>query len=277
MDISVVIPSYNRYKLLKRALTSVFLQTYLPKEVIVVDDGSDDATPQIQKDFPSIKYIYQKNQGVSAARNRGVKHAEHYWIAFLDSDDVWEKEKLQEQVNFHNKYPNILISYTDELWIRDGQCVRVPKKFQKIGKNAFLENLEYCNIAPSSVFMAKKLFDRFGYFDEAMEVCEDYDLWLRIAAYEDFGYINKKLIQKHAGQWEQLGFLHWGMDRWRVKSLHKVFNTSYSDAVLETLIKKYQLLRKGAMKYDKIASLNLYEKQLKELQKVKFERNNTRK
>ena len=114
MDITVVIPTYNRYKPLQRALNSVYAQTYLPKEVIVVDDGSLDETSQIVKDFPEVHYIYQENSGVSSARNLGVLHGTSDWIAFLDSDDEWHTEKLQEQVLFHKNNTNILVSYTDE-------------------------------------------------------------------------------------------------------------------------------------------------------------------
>ena len=98
MKISVIIPTYNRYEFLKRALNSVYAQTFLPSEVIVVDDGSTDNTSHIQLDFPKIKYIYQKNSGVSSARNTGIKNATSDWIAFLDSDDTWLESKLELQV-----------------------------------------------------------------------------------------------------------------------------------------------------------------------------------
>ena len=274
MDITVVIPTYNRYKPLQRALNSVYAQTYLPKEVIVVDDGSLDETSQIVKDFPEVHYIYQENSGVSSARNLGVLHGTSDWIAFLDSDDEWHTEKLQEQVLFHKNNANILVSYTDERWIRNGAEVKIPKKFQKIGKDAFLENISYCNIAPSSVVIAKELLFNVGLFDESLEVCEDYDLWLRIASKHEMALVDKKLINKHGGADDQLSYKYWGMDRFRVQSLQKLVGSceKYHSDIVNHLVSKYELLLKGALKYDKISEIKLYKEKLqyyKQLLKVK--------
>ena len=228
MDISVVIPTYNRYEFLKRALISVYAQTYKPKEVIVVDDGSTDNTLHIKKDFPKIIYIYQENNGVSSARNRGIKTSTCSYITFLDSDDEWLEDKLALHVEYHKLNPNILMTYTDETWIRDGFKVKIPKKFKKLSKDIFKENLEYCNIAPSSVCLHVELLDDVGLFDEALEVCEDYDLWLRILVKFEVGLIDEKLIKKYAGHVDQLSFKHWGMDRFRVISLEKLLKQNIS-------------------------------------------------
>jgi len=264
MKITVVIPTYNRYKFLKRALDSVFAQTYLSQDVIVVDDGSTDDTFQIQKDFPTIKYLYQKNAGVSSARNTGIKEAKNEWVAFLDSDDEWLKNKLKTQVAFHKENRNILISYTDEKWVRDSKEVKIPKKFFKIGVNAFSENIEYCNIAPSSTLIHKTLFEEVGLFDEELEVCEDYDLWLRVSLKNKIGLIDKKLIVKYAGHKEQLSGKYWGMDRFRVLALEKLLKekSSYENLIVETLVKKYNLLLKGAIKYDKMSDILYYKVKL---------------
>ncbi len=265
MKISVIIPSYNRYTLLKRAVFSVYSQTYPPQEVIIIDDGSNDETSNIQKDFPSVKYFYQNNNGVSSARNLGIEKASFDWIAFLDSDDEWFEDKLQKQVNYHQENENISVSYTDEEWIRDGEKVKIPKKFKKIGKDAFKENLSYCNIAPSSVLIHKNIFQMYGLFDENLEVCEDYDLWLRVSLSEKIGLVNEKLIRKYAGHKEQLSFKYWGMDRFRVISLEKVFKIAkdeQKETIKKELFKKYSLLYKGAVKYDRIAQINLYSRKM---------------
>ena len=223
MEITVVIPTYNRYRLLTRAITSLYKQTYKPKEIIVVDDGSTDDTSQVQNDFPEIIYIYQANRGVSAARNTGIKKATCEWIAFLDSDDEFHQEKLQKQVKFHQTNPDILMSYTAENWIRNGKEVKIPKKYRKIGKDAFVENLSYCNIAPSSVLLQRKILDDVGLFDENLEVCEDYDMWLRITQKYEVGLINEKLIYKYAGHDEQLGFRK-NMENIRIDILEKLMH-----------------------------------------------------
>jgi glycosyltransferase involved in cell wall biosynthesis len=221
LDVSVVIPTYNRYTLLKRAINSLLAQTHPVDEIIVIDDGSTDNTKQITKDFPNIIYIYQSNRGVSAARNVGIQRAKNEWIAFLDSDDEWHQEKLQKQVAFHQNNPDILMSYTAEKWVRDGKVVKIPKKYRKIGLDAFVENLSYCNIAPSSVLLHKKLLDRVGLFDENLEVCEDYDLWLRISSGNEVGLLSEQLITKYAGHDEQLGFRK-DMDLIRIKVLEQL-------------------------------------------------------
>ncbi|MFT7859438.1 MAG: glycosyltransferase [Sulfurimonas sp.] len=271
MEITVVIPTYNRYSFLQRALKSVFAQTYPVKEVIVVDDGSNDQTSQIQHKYPQVRYIYQSNQGVSSARNRGVKEALYEWIVFLDSDDTFAAQKLEKQVTFHKQNPHFLMSYTDERWIRDDQELNIPKKFQKIGIDPFWENIEYCNIAPSSVMIHKSLFEKVGYFDESLEVCEDYDLWLRIAREYPVGLLKEKLITKYAGHDDQLSFKHWGMDRFRVQTLEKLLNTENNQEktkkIKELLKKKYTLLLKGAIKYDKIHDTLRYRKKIEQLNK----------
>jgi len=267
MKISVIIPTYNRYELLKRAIQSILNQTYSVDEIMVIDDGSTDNTKDIQKDFPEIIYIYQENQGVSCARNIGIQRAKNEWIAFLDSDDEWHQEKLQKQVAFHQNNPDILMSYTAEKWVRGGKVVKIPKKYRKIGIDAFVENLSYCNIAPSSVMMHKKLFEKFGLFDESLRICEDYDMWLRISSEEKIGLISEKLINKYAGHDEQLGFSK-DMDRLRVQILENLLRVCSRDPlkqqIQEELFKKCTLLHKASCKYDKIADIQFYAKKLEQ-------------
>jgi glycosyltransferase involved in cell wall biosynthesis len=273
MNISVIIPTYNRYQFLKRAILSVIAQTYKVSEIIVIDDGSDDNTKQIIKDFSNIKYIYQNNSGVSSARNIGVREAKNEWICFLDSDDEWDIDKIKEQVLFHQNNKNIFMSYTDELWIRDNKLVKIPKKFKKHSKDIFKNSLSYCNIAPSSAMIHKKIFDDIGYFDENLEVCEDYDLWLRISSRYKIGLIDKKLIVKYAGHNDQLSFKHWGMDRFRVLALEKLLDDKNinKELIVNELIKKYELLLKGALKYDKISDINVYTHKLSFYKGLKIE------
>ena len=169
---------------------------------------------------------------------------------------------------FHKKYPDILMSYTDEKWIRDGLDVKVPKKFRKFGGDIFKECLSHCIIAPSAALIHKDLLNRVGLFDEGLEVCEDYDLWLRVARTHKVGLIDKKLINKYAGHDDQLSFKYWGMDRFRVQSLEKLLKYEFQSKTLELegeLIKKYGVLLKGAIKYDKIHDIKFYEKRLREL------------
>ena len=161
------------------------------------------------------------------------------------------------------------MSYTDEVWIRDGITVKIPKKFKKIGDDVLRENLSFCNIAPSSVLIHKSIFGSVGNFDENLEVCEDYDLWLRILMKNKIALVNKKLISKYAGHEDQLSFKHWGMDRFRVITLEKLLddkNITEEQEILirNELLKKYKLLFKGAIKYERLEDIKKYEEKVTE-------------
>jgi len=268
-NISVVIPTYNRFEVLQRALNSVYSQTYKAKEIIVIDDGSSDKTSQIQNLFPEVKYYYQENSGVSSARNLGIKKATCEWLAFLDSDDEFHVDKLKHHVGFHKNYPKILMSYTNERWIRDGNEVKMPKKYQKFGGKIFTDCLSHCIIAPSATMIHKDLLNNVGLFDETLEVCEDYDLWLRVALKNEIGLIDKKLITKFGGAQDQLSMKFWGMDRYRVQSLEKLLNLELSleqnSLVKITLLNKYDLLLKGALKYDRMLDIKEYKTKIERL------------
>ena len=253
MKISVIMPAYNRVATLARAIDSVIAQSYKVTEIIVVDDGSSDATSEVAKVYPEVLLLRQTNMGVSSARNNGVMMAEGDWIAFLDSDDTWHPKKLAFQVAFHKKNAQSKVSYTDEVWIRDDREMPIPKKFHKPETTSFENALEYCNIAPSSVLIKKSLYEKFEGFDESLEVCEDYDLWLRILQEHTIDLIPKKLMIKYGGASDQLSTKFWGMDRFRVRSLEKIFDAMNlkNPILIKTLIQKYELLYQGAIKHKK--------------------------
>ncbi len=249
MEISVVIPTFNRANLVFKAIESVLKQTYKASEIIVIDDGSDDETKKIVENY-DIKYFYQKNSGVSSARNKGIKVARYDWIAFLDSDDVWREDKLQKQVDLHIKNKDILFFHTGEKWIRDKKPVKYPKRLKKPEGKCFLDNLTTCKIAASSVLCHKKIFDKVGMFDTGFRVCEDYDMWLRISLHYKIGLIDENLITKYAGERNQLSKIIFAIDRYHIRSLIKFLNTKYRREVLNTIKLKYEILKKGALKYN---------------------------
>ena len=170
MNISVIIPTYNRKETLKRAIQSVLIQSYTPYEIIIIDDGSDDGTKEWLKDnFPNVKYIYQMNSGVSSARNKGIKFARGDWIALLDSDDEWLPSKLKDQANEIESNPAAKFLHTNEIWIRNGVRVNQMKKHKKYGGYIFEKCLDMCRISPSSVLIQKDIFDEIGMFDETLK------------------------------------------------------------------------------------------------------------
>lgn len=250
MKISLIIPTYNRKDTILRAVDSVLGQSFKVDEIIVVDDGSTDGTGKLLEGYSNdVKVFFQENKGVSAARNFGIKNASHEWIAFLDSDDEWTKDKIKEQVDFHGQNPGILISQTNEVWIRNGQRVNQMKKNEKSSGMIFDKCMALCMVTPSSVLAHKSIFEKVGFFDEQMEVCEDYDLWLRIAREYEFGLVQDELIYKHGGHEDQLSTSFWGMDRYRIKALEKHLDFErYKDEIASLILKKSNILAKGAKK-----------------------------
>lgn len=273
-SISVVIPTFNRAQFILKAIKSVFDQTLLPLEVIVIDDGSDDQTAQIVKnEFPQCKYIYQNNNGVSSARNTGIKKSTGNWIAFLDSDDQWCRNKLSIQLDHIRNNPDIFIFYTDEIWIRSGKRVNQMNKHKKHGGDIFLKCLPLCLISPSSVIIKKELFDKVGNFDESLPACEDYDLWLRICAQHKVHFTSELLIKKFAGHADQLSGKYWGMDRFRITALENIIlngslSTEKYNAALKTMLKKIEIYITGARKRGKSKEVTEYQEKKKKILKL---------
>jgi glycosyltransferase involved in cell wall biosynthesis len=254
LPISVVVPSYNRAHTLERALRSVMAQRATPAEVILVDDGSTDDTRQLlAQRYPQVRYRYQPRTGVSQARNLGIGMARSPWIALLDSDDAWLPDKLPTQWRALQQAPEARICHTEEIWIRNGVRVNAMKKHAKRGGDLFNDCLPLCVISPSSVLLRKDLLLRHGGFDPGLPACEDYDLWLKICARESVLFVTEPQIIKYGGHRDQLSRRHWGMDRFRIRSLRRLIaRQPLSDiqarAALEVLRDKSRIFAQGAAK-----------------------------
>lgn len=256
--VSVIIPTFNREDVLGRAIESVLQQSLPAKEIIIIDDGSIDNTQQVivalqRRATIPVSTLFQKNSGVSAARNSGIRHASGEWIAFLDSDDAWLPDKLKNQAELIEQHPGYRLCHTQESWIRNGVRVNQMKKHAKSGGDIFRQCLPLCVISPSSVVIHRALFEDIGLFDETLPACEDYDLWLRICAHEAVLYVDTPQILKYGGHEDQLSRKHWGMDRFRIKALLKILQdpeleTSQQQLVYKTLLHKARILRLGAEK-----------------------------
>jgi glycosyltransferase involved in cell wall biosynthesis len=254
--VSVIIPTYNRRDLVREAIASVLAQTYRDFELIVVDDGSDDGTAGVVQEFAGVRYVYQSNRGVSAARNRGVALSNGELLAFLDSDDLWQPHKLESQVRFFVAHPAARICQTEEIWVRHGVRVNPHHKHRKTGGDIFARSLELCLVSPSAVMLRCELFESLGGFDESLPACEDYDLWLRIAATEPIHLLETPLVLKRGGHADQLSRRFWGMDRFRVVALCKLLDSGVLSEeqrrlTRETLRAKCLILAQGAQKRGK--------------------------
>jgi glycosyltransferase involved in cell wall biosynthesis len=273
--ISVIIPVYNRAWCIGQALDSVLGQTYKNFELIVVDDGSDDETGQILKNYKdnheNIKVLFQKNKGVSSSRNLGILNSNGDFIAFLDSDDLWEKEKLQAQIEYFMKNKSAFVCQTEEIWVRNKKRINPKKRHKKPFGDIFIPSLSLCLVSPSAVMMRREFFDESGLFDEKMTACEDYDLWLRSSLIFDFHLIEKPFVVKRGGHRDQLSSLPL-LDKFRIYSIKKILEQGISErkketAAVEKIIEKCLIYMEGCKKRFKMEEYLIYECLKREMEK----------
>ncbi len=251
--VSVVIPTFNRADWLAESVGSVLEQTYPQVELIVVDDGSTDPTPEVVQGFGDrLIYMRVDHRGVSAARNRGVAASRGTLVAFLDSDDVWQRDKVARQVALFRGQPDVQVCYTDEIWIRHGVRVNPKQIHQKHTGWLFEPSLPRCIISPSSIMLRRALWNRLGGFDERLPACEDYDLWLRMTRRVPVTLIPEPLIVKRGGHADQLSRSTPLLDQYRITALDKLLRTALTvpqrRAVLSMLIRKCDIVAQGAAK-----------------------------
>jgi glycosyltransferase involved in cell wall biosynthesis len=231
--VSVVIPTYERAGKVQNAIESVLAQTFSDLEVIVVDDGSSDGTGQILKETygDRIRYFAQANQGVSVARNKGVEEARGEWIAFLDSDDLWEKEKLEWQFKALEQFgPACAACYTDTQLFNHLETRTLFQMAEQsyrhegtMGVNADVLRLVVrpsgagMVVHLSSLLARADMLRRTGGFDPKLLYSQDSELMFRLAMLTGFCYVNRPLVwfdrspveTRHVGvssNWNKLDF-----------------------------------------------------------------------
>lgn len=201
--VSVIIPTYQRANIVSEAINSVLAQTYKDYEIIVVNDGSTDKTPEVLKQFgDQITVIHQANKGLSAARNTGIRASQGDYIAFLDDDDLWANHKLETQIPILDSQEKIGLIYSDMLFFK-GQDVSENSynKLYPTPRIQCLWNLFYLNYIPvPTVVVRRKCLDEVGLFDETLTSCEDYDLWLRIIAKFPVHFVNDLLASYRSSE-----------------------------------------------------------------------------
>ncbi|HDI58775.1 MAG TPA: glycosyltransferase [Desulfobacteraceae bacterium] len=263
-QVSVILPTYNRAGWLAEAVDSVLGQEYAAFELIVVDDGSSDETPQVLAAYGDrLRVLRLENGGVSRARNRGVAVSRGELLAFLDSDDLWQPGKLAAQVAFMEAHPEIAICQTEEIWIRNGRRVNPRRRHRKSDGMFFERSLELCLVSPSAVMMRRSLFEAFGGFDETLPACEDYDLWLRIGCRHPVGLIDAPLVVKRGGHADQLSRMP-GLDRYRIRAIAKLLAAGVLDpgqqaAAVAVLRAKCHIYAAGCRKRGRRQEARFYE------------------
>lgn len=193
--VSVIIPSYNREKVIQRAVDSVLNQIYRNIELIVVDDCSTDNTIDILSRIEDKRLIVlrnEKNEGACVSRNKGILNSSGEYIAFLDSDDVWDKNKLENQVNYMMEY-NYFITYTN--YSCNNKIVELNERY--MSKKNLYQVLLYDNHITTGILLCKRNILETNLFDEKLSRFQDWDLVLRLSRKYEFGYIHQVLTYQY--------------------------------------------------------------------------------
>jgi len=285
--ISVVIPAYNAAEFILESINSVLLQSVPVHEIIVVDDGSTDNTfalcNKLAKNEPTLKLISQQNQGVSSARNKGINCAEGNWVAFLDSDDIWLPKKIELQLNLLKYYPEIKMILTDELLFADDQIIsqsvylntsfasQLPTQPGPIDKiMTFLLTESF--VSTSSVLVNKKLLVKSGLFNTNISICEDRELWIKLANNAKVGLVPEVLVRKrqfHGNNLSSLPQIKWA------KTLFKLLSELEADVNQKLISENSKPKKIFANNYFILANIFWYNDDLKMAEKA-FKKSFTR-
>ncbi len=193
--VSVIIPTFNRQEVVGQAVQSVLAQTYTDYEVLVVDDGSTDDTEQVLHTWhSSIRYIKKANGGPASARNEGLRHASSDYVAFLDSDDLWEPTFLQTGMSFFSNNHDLGL-FTTAHWVEPERLHRPRVKHARLEGDLYSLLFQKNFITTSAVLVKRGCFETIGGFNEKLEQAEDYDMWLRIARRYPMVFLNQPLCR----------------------------------------------------------------------------------
>ncbi len=205
MEISVVIPLYNKKKTVLRALNSVLQQTFLPQEIIVVNDGSTDGSDKLiaaELNHPLIQLVNQQNAGVSAARNKGIELAKSKWISFLDADDFWDESYLETISTLHIKFPKAKVLASNYKF-QDHSGNFSNTRLNKFSFNNQQEGLlvNYFEVAAhssppicsSAVVVSQLALLNIGGFPLGIKSGEDLITWAKLAVQNNIAYTTKAL------------------------------------------------------------------------------------
>jgi glycosyltransferase involved in cell wall biosynthesis len=199
-QVSVIIPTYNRRELVRRAIRSVLEQTDPVEEIVVVDDGSGDGTREaLHAEFGDrIQYVWQPNAGVSAARNRGLRQAQGQYLALLDSDDEWLPEKTRLQRHFLEAHPDFGMVLCDVIRMTaQHEHIDVFRRRDFIPRDGWVLPWVLANpaLAPASAMFRREVLDTVGGFDESLRTAEDIDFHLRVAREWRIGIVEQPLVR----------------------------------------------------------------------------------
>lgn len=206
--VSVVIPTYNRSNIIQDTINSVIQQSYSNLEIIVVDDGSEDNTPQVMSKYKHkcLKYIrLAENRGANAARNMGIKNSTGKYISFLDSDDQYAKNNIQKKVEYLNDLPEEYAGvFTPHKTYKDG---KLWHKSRFSGSVVELETIKERNVIGgfSCIAVKKSVFEKTGLLDESLKSAQDYDFYIRLLKKYKIKYIDDTHVDRFSTA-DRIGF-----------------------------------------------------------------------
>ncbi len=283
--VSVIIPTYNRGSVITDAIDSVLGQTYQQLEIIVVDDGSHDNTISLLEQYNGrIKYIYQNNAGPGLAKNNGIKHASGKYIAFCDSDDLWEATKLEEQVYFMEQNKDYALCCTDFRTISGFSHKKIIQKSVNDTmpiKNGYVFShlLKHQYIKTSTLMLRTEILQHTGMFHEKLMAFEDRYLWFNIARRYKIFFLNRILatvriqddnitnnqkimynnfIMLYNNLLSDNKFTVAQKMRMRREIAKRHFNMAYSERIAGNLEKSRALYLKSLIRYPKIWTIIAY-------------------
>lgn len=197
--VSVIMPTFNRSDLISHAINSVLRQVYKNWELIIVDDGSSDNTKDVVRSFSEkdsrIRYFYQNNQGQSVARNSGIEQSRGEFIAFLDSDNEWESNRLLLGVNELVKNPNVALCYGNAISIDINGNELHRRNMRRYSGLIFPKLLVDNFISMNSVLVRKSVLNSSRPFNEKNRLDEDYELWLNMSVNNQFFFVNQYIVR----------------------------------------------------------------------------------
>ncbi|MDM7916231.1 MAG: glycosyltransferase family 2 protein [Candidatus Eisenbacteria bacterium] len=294
--VSVIVPTFNRRDSLICTIRSALGQTFQDIEILVIDDGSgDDSAVEVLRhlgpdperaeslwrqhiatasgtcgfgfwiaDVP-LQYVYQANRGMGAARNRGLASARGDMISFLEPGFQWDPHFLERGIQF--------LDENAEAWMLHGRPVagRAPQRNGKKRRGAtemtFEEVVAGGNLCASAVLARRRCIDFHGGFDENLPACEDYDLWVRIAAHVPIHHLADCLVLIEQAP----PVPGWSLDRYRVYALEKAFQSGHLSSeqrrrVAEELVDRCDSLVEGYRKRNNIERANFYDRKRKKFE-----------
>jgi len=287
LQVSVVVPSYNRGKLIRPTLDSILAQTHRPSEIVVVDDGSTDDTEMVVAQYgDSVKYVRIENSGPPRARNAGVAQSTAPWLAFCDSDDLWHPEKLRLQVRLFDAMPDLAYSFTNCRTVVDGRWADITKfdslpndywnlKQRNVDTDLFVVEesmfgrlLVRQPIFPSTVMMKRAFFETVGGWQEPLgrNPAEDVEFHLRCVDQARIGVVRTAVvgIRKHDCNFsrDSLRSRIGDVEMLRFVRIHNPAATKYASIIKERIIAASSYAAEGAFA---IGDVETMKKLLKEV------------